>query len=189
MLRLSSYDVFRKLPRDLTHGTSHGGVLSLLAIVLIAVVFLLELSSYLAGEVETAVILDTNRQDTLQINFRITVMQLPCEYASVDVWDYLGNNRLDLSRDIHKTMVTGQFGEKILGAFSDGSEHSSGYNAVEAKAEIGRDESELLTRANFDEETGKNAWSFIDFYAPWCIHWYGSHSARDFVKPASEDGC
>ncbi len=170
MLKLAAYDVFRKLPRDLTHGTTHGGVLSVLAILLIGVVFLLELSSYLAGEVETSVMLDTNSQDLLQINFRITTLSLPCEYASVDVWDYLGNNRLDLSKDIHKTMVTGRYGEKILGAYSDGNQFSAGDNVVETRAQIGLDESEHLTTDSFHSSIAANKWSFIDFYAPWCIH-------------------
>lgn len=172
MLRLSAYDVFRKLPRDLTHGTTHGGVLSVVAILVIFVVFLLELSTYLTGEVETEVMLDTNRQSNLQINFRITMVQLPCEYASVDVWDYLGNNRLDLKQNIHKTMVAGPLGQKILGAYSDGSAASSGDNPVEARAQIGMDESESLMGKDFEAELAKNSWSFIDFYAPWCIHWY-----------------
>lgn len=170
MLKLSSYDVFRKLPRDLTHGTAQGGLLSLCAILLIGVVFFLELTSYLAGEVETSVMLDTNTQDLLQINFRITALSLPCEYVSVDVWDYLGNKRLDLSKDIHKTMVTGRLGQKILGAYSDGNQYSAGDNPVETKAEIGLMESETLRQANFHDAIKANQWSFIDFYAPWCIH-------------------
>ncbi len=149
MLKLSAYDVFRKLPRDLTHGTTHGGVLSVLAIGLIFTVFILELSTYLTGEVETAVMLDTNSQDLLQINFKITAIRLPCEYASVDVWDYLGNNRLDLSKDIHKTMVSGPRGDKILGAYSDGTQYSVGDNPVETKAQIGLSESETLTMKKF----------------------------------------
>lgn len=171
MLKLSAYDVFRKLPRDLTHGTSHGGILSVLAIALIGLVFLLELWNYVAGEVETAVMLDTNREQLLQINFKVTTMRLQCEFASVDVRDYLDNTRLDISKDIHKTMVSGSSGQTILGAYSDGNAYSAGESIEEEQhAEIGLKESEEITGDNFKQKLSENHWSFIDFYAPWCIH-------------------
>lgn len=170
MLKLSSYDVFRKLPRDLTHGTSHGGILSVAAIALIFLVFLFELWNYLAGEVETAVMLDTNREQLLQINFKVTLMRLPCEFTSVDVRDYLDNTRLDISKDVHKTMVSGPSGQKILGAYSDGNAYSAGESAEEEHAQIGLQESEEINEANFKQKLSENKWSFVDFFAPWCIH-------------------
>lgn len=173
MPRLSSYDVFRKLPRDLTHGTAQGGILSILAIALVGMVFVFELWTYLAGEVETAVMLDTNQQQMLQINFKITMLRLPCEFASVDVWDYLGNNRLDITKNIHKTMVGGPEGKRVIGAWDDGGALSSGNTADDQVVDpkIGLDESESLTEANFKSSLEANQWSFVDFYAPWCIHW------------------
>lgn len=170
MLKLSSYDVFRKLPRDLTHGTSQGGILSLLAVGVILLVFFFELWTYLAGEVETAVMLDTNRETLLRINFKITAIRLPCEFTSVDVWDYLGNTRLDLSSDMHKTMVSGPRGEKILGAYSDGNRNSAGHSEDEVRAEIGLNESEEIDQSNFEAKLAENHWSFVNFFAPWCNH-------------------
>lgn len=170
MLKLSAYDLFRKLPRDLTHGTSQGGLLSVLAIIVIFLVFLFELWTYLAGEVETAVMLDTNRDQLLQINFKITALRLPCEFTSVDVRDYLDNTRLDLTKDLHKTMVAGPRGEKILGAYSDGNRYSAGDSDEEVKAEIGLKEAEEINDKNFKEKLAANHWSFVDFFAPWCIH-------------------
>lgn len=170
MLKLSSYDVFRKLPRDLTHGTSQGGILSVLAVSVIFLVFLFELWNYLAGAVETAVMLDTNREQLLQINFKVTAVRLPCEFTSVDVRDYLDNTRLDLTKDLHKTMVSGPRGDKILGAYSDGNQNSAGDSAEEDHAMIGLSESEEITTANFKDKLAQNHWSFVDYYAPWCIH-------------------
>jgi protein disulfide-isomerase-like protein len=142
-------------------------------------VFVFELWTYLAGEVETSVMLDTNREQLLQINFKVTMMRLPCEFASVDVWDYLGNNRLDLTKNIHKTMVSGPTGEKVLGAWDDGMALSSGGSADEQRAaldiiahpQIGLEECEHIDgEADFKAKLAANLWSFVDFYAPWCIH-------------------
>lgn len=144
--------------------------MSVFAIALILLVFLFELWTYLAGEVETAVMLDTNNEALLQINFKVTAIRLPCEFTNVDVWDYLGNTRLDLTKDIHKTMVSGPRGEKILGAYSDGNRHSAGDSPDEVRAQIGLQESEEIDAHNFDAKLEANHWSFVDFFAPWCIH-------------------
>lgn len=65
---------------------------------------------------EITFILDINTEQSLQINFKVITSVFPCEFISVDVWDYLGNTRFDLFKDIHKTIVTGRYGEMILAA-------------------------------------------------------------------------
>jgi hypothetical protein len=112
------------------------------------------------------------REQLLQINFRILVPQLPCEFASIDVWDYMGNNKLDISENIHKTIVTGPGGEQIVGVWEDGMARGTGYSQDEVKAKIGIQESTKLNQADFSTSLAANNWSFVDFYAPWCIHWY-----------------
>jgi hypothetical protein len=38
----------------------------------------------------------------IRINFNITLLDLPCRYAVVDVLDVLGTNRMNVSRNIEK---------------------------------------------------------------------------------------
>ena len=50
------------------------------------VLFIVELWAFMATTTETSVILDTNSDTQLRINFNITLMDLSCDYASVDVY-------------------------------------------------------------------------------------------------------
>lgn len=38
----------------------------------------------------------------LRINFNITMLSLPCDYASVDVLDLLGTNKVNMTKNIVK---------------------------------------------------------------------------------------
>lgn len=41
----------------------------------------------------------------LRINFNITMLELPCDYASVDVLDLLGTNKVNMTKNIVKVRV------------------------------------------------------------------------------------
>ena len=45
------------------------------------VLFVCELQAFLRTEVYSTVMLDTNKDNKLRINFNITMLALPCEYA------------------------------------------------------------------------------------------------------------
>jgi thiol:disulfide interchange protein len=75
-------------------------------------------------------------------------------------------------------MVAGPNGERIVGVWEDGMARHTGYSADEVKAKIGIEESIKLEQANFKSSLAANHWSFVDYYAPWCIHWYVSFEAR-----------
>lgn len=42
--------------------------------------------------INTSVILDTNADVQLRINFNITMLDMSCEFATIDVYDVLGTN-------------------------------------------------------------------------------------------------
>ena len=52
--------------------------------------------------VETSVMLDTNSETQLRINFNITLMDLSCDYAAIDVVDVLGTNSMNVTSNIEK---------------------------------------------------------------------------------------
>ena len=54
-----------------------------------AFLFVVELWAFLGSTVQTGVILDANTDTLLRINFNVTMLDLPCEYAAVDVVDVM----------------------------------------------------------------------------------------------------
>ena len=114
---LSNLDIFRKIPRDLTRSTRHGGALSLAVFGLIFAVLVFETWTYMEGETRSRIVLDSNSESKLDINFELSFYELPCRFASIEAWDYLGNAKLDITGDIEKTVISGTHGEIHKGRY------------------------------------------------------------------------
>lgn len=106
MLRkLTSVDFYRNIPRDLTESSTVGSVLSICAAIFMTVLFVAELIAFLSITYTTTVSIDPNTDALLRINFNITVMDLPCEFAVIDVVDVLGSRNDNVTKNINKWQV------------------------------------------------------------------------------------
>jgi len=78
---------------DLLEGTKRGSIISYLAILTMITLFTMETLSFLgASTLQTDVSLDLNKDPKLRVNFNITMMDLSCEYATVDIVSPLGTS-------------------------------------------------------------------------------------------------
>ena len=68
---LASVHLFPKTPTDLTVSTRVGGGISLIALAVMSVLFITELSAYLSSSFETTVALDDNHDNDLMISFSL----------------------------------------------------------------------------------------------------------------------
>ncbi|KAL0788256.1 hypothetical protein Bca101_004502 [Brassica carinata] len=101
--KLKSVDFYRKIPRDLTEASFSGAGLSIVAALVMMLLFGMELSSYLEVTTTTAVVVDMSSDgDFLRIDFNISFPALSCEFASLDVSDALGTNRLNITKTVRK---------------------------------------------------------------------------------------
>lgn len=166
-LRISTLDIFRKIPRDLTQATGHGGALSILAIFVLASVLILELWDYMAGETRSKLVLDQNADSKLQVNFAISFPELPCRFASVETWNYLGNSKLDINGEVERIVVSGNYGTELRESFEhEGIQHAQGdpnYNDASSDYVIDIDQSHFATKLKESDFT------FVMFYVDWCM--------------------
>jgi len=167
---LRSIDLFRKVPADLTNATFLGAVLSITATVFMAFLFMIELWAFVSTTVETGVVLDTNPDQLLRINFNVTMLDLPCEYAAVDVVDVIGTNQMNVTKNVQKWSTDstgarlayrGRNREQKVLKHQEHEEtvedmHADGVHAVE------------LSDKTIKEFTEQD-FAFVNFYAPWCI--------------------
>lgn len=172
-MKLSSVDLFRQIPKDLTQSTSQGVVLSMLAYLLLTTLLVMETTSFLRGTVESSVMMDSSPDAPVPLSLHMTVPALPCELLAVSLWDQSSGQKLPLVGDVHKTMVAGPQGEKVLGTWDDSDPQFAnnraavlGEGAVAPRA--GLDEAELLTSGAFQHSLEANEWSFVNFHTPWC---------------------
>mmetsp|Transcript_13089 Transcript_13089/g.40315 ORF Transcript_13089/g.40315 Transcript_13089/m.40315 type:complete len:458 (+) Transcript_13089:171-1544(+) len=168
-MKFTSFDVFRKLPREYTYGTATGGILSILVISLIPALIFFETWTFLSGEIQTDVVIDPNSEESLTINFNVTMLDLPCTFTEVDAYDFFGTKRLDINKDVQKSVVTGELGEQFLK-----------YHFDEERMDLHPDEKMPRTQVppnfeipklgvdNFQSTLAGNKLSFVNFYADWC---------------------
>lgn len=172
-MKLTTVDLFRKLPRDLSYGTSIGGLLTILVCLMIPVLTVLEVWTFLSGEMQTDVVIDPNAQKDLEINFNVTMLDLPCQFADVQLFDFYGKSRLGIDKIVTKSAVTGDLGEKFIAYHYDPPPSESLHNSYHPHhlTDIPEGFSVThLTMANFQATLAENEYSFVNFYANWC-HW------------------
>ncbi|RDX58238.1 Protein disulfide-isomerase 5-4, partial [Mucuna pruriens] len=163
--RLSS--VYRKIPRDLTEASLSGAGLSIIAALAMVFLFGMELNSYLSVSTSTSVIVDKSSDgDYLRIDFNISFPALSCEFASVDVSDVLGTNRLNLTKTVRKFSIDSNLKPT-------GPEFHSGpaSNIIKHDNEVHEESVEgavILTNQNFDKYAHQFPIIVVNFYAPWC---------------------
>mmetsp|Transcript_9915 Transcript_9915/g.20686 ORF Transcript_9915/g.20686 Transcript_9915/m.20686 type:complete len:537 (-) Transcript_9915:123-1733(-) len=97
--------MYRRVPDDLTETSFRGNILSLFAMLSMGTLFLLETKEYLSTNIETNMGLHTLDDSRIQLNFNITMMDLPCEYSTVDVFSSIGFQK-NVTRNIRKFPVS-----------------------------------------------------------------------------------
>lgn len=115
---LKSLDAFPRAEDHLLHKTQSGALVSIVGLVIMATLFLHELTYYLTTYTVHEMSVDLKRGETLPIHINITFPSLPCDALSVDAIDMSGKHEVDLDTNMWKLRLN-RFGHVI------GTEHLS----------------------------------------------------------------
>ncbi|KAK3021267.1 hypothetical protein RJ639_047258 [Escallonia herrerae] len=170
--KIKSVDFYRKIPRDLTEASLSGAGLSVVAAFSMIFLFGMELNNYVAVSTSTSVIFQSKLL-LIGIAFvsarrwRQHFPALSCEFASVDVSDVLGTNRLNITKTIRKFSIDHNLKPT-------GSEFQSGTLSRVLKHDDEVDEeygegSVSLNAQNFDRIAHQYPILVVNFFAPWCL--------------------
>eukprot|EP01065_Artemidia_motanka_P010726 TRINITY_DN15740_c0_g1_i1.p1 TRINITY_DN15740_c0_g1~~TRINITY_DN15740_c0_g1_i1.p1 ORF type:complete len:473 (+),score=171.29 TRINITY_DN15740_c0_g1_i1:64-1482(+) len=174
MQALRSIDAFRSVPKDLTEATLHGAMLTVCAAVLCVSLFTCELSSFLTVTTRTRIVMDSNQDKLLRINFDIHMHDLACDYVSVGVWDSFGSDRLNITRNIQKQRVDHE-GKDKGHAYTDDELIELDFRD-QALSDHEREEldsdwtstSDNFKHNDFQSVVESHDFTFVLFYADWC---------------------
>lgn len=160
-------------PKSFTlQATALGAGMSICAMLIMGVLFFSETAAFISTKIATSITLDENTQPQIRLNFNITLTDLPCDYVSVDVWDSLGTNRQNVTKNVDKWQLDAAGVRRIF----------SGRNRD--PRELVHDEHDMsladmhffegqhateLTKENFKEWLEEYPMAFVDFFAPWCV--------------------
>jgi hypothetical protein len=101
------------------------------------------------------------------------VQDLHCDYVSVDVWDALGTNRQNVTKNVDKWQLDELGTKRVFSGRNrearevaheehdktlDQMHAEEGVNAVELKGD------------NFEEFMEQHTMAFVDYFAPWYVY-------------------
>jgi Endoplasmic reticulum vesicle transporter/Endoplasmic Reticulum-Golgi Intermediate Compartment (ERGIC) len=101
--KLKRFDVYRKLPQDLTEPTVSGAMVSIVACSFMILLFLSELNAYLTVSTSTEMFVDINRGgEKLIINMDLLFPRYPCGVISLDAQDIMGSHVVNIEGSMKK---------------------------------------------------------------------------------------
>jgi Endoplasmic Reticulum-Golgi Intermediate Compartment (ERGIC) len=152
--------------------TALGAIMSICALAIMGTLFLCETLAFARNNIVTSIAVDENADPQIRLNFNITLLDLHCDFASVDVWDALGTNRQNVTRNIDKWQLDENGVKRIFsgrnreGRELEWEEHDK--TLAEMHAEEGVHAVDL-TASTFKDFLAQNEMTFIDMFAPWYV--------------------
>ncbi|CAI0446845.1 unnamed protein product [Linum tenue] len=99
---IKSLDAFPRAEEHLLQKTRSGALVSVIGLVIMATLFLHELTYYFHTYTVHQMSVDLTRGQTLPIHINVTFPSLPCDVLSVDAIDMSGKHEVDLDTNIWK---------------------------------------------------------------------------------------
>lgn len=162
--------MYRKIPADLMEGTKRGSILSMVAASVMVILFLLETYAYFSYNLDINLQLDVNDEPRVRLNFNITMMDLKCEFAVVDVVSVLGTEQ-NVSSHITKWNVDAEgVRQRYQGRNKQQNDielfDTSVTRSLEELHQDGED-AIPLDEQTFEFAKHQQEYLFVDFYASW----------------------
>ena len=146
--------------------------MSLVALGIMSILFFSETAAFASTRIVTSITLDENTQPQLRLNFNITMLDVHCDYVSVDVWDALGTNRQNVTKNVEKWQMS-QDGDVRLFSGRNREQREVRHEEHDRTLEEMHAEDGVhamdLTKDNWDEWMSEHELAFVDLFAPWCV--------------------
>jgi hypothetical protein len=144
--------------------------MSVFAMTIMAILFLAETAAFARSNLITSIAVDENTEPQIRLNFNITMLDLHCDYLSVDVWDALGTNRQNVTRNVDKWQLDENGQKRIFSGRNRESreleweQHDKTLEEMHAEEGVHAQE---LTKDTFQQFLDDHEMAFVDLYAPW----------------------
>jgi len=105
--RLKSFDVYRKLPQDLTEATMSGAIVSIASTVIMLILFITEFNEFLKVQTASEMFIDINRGgEKLLVNIDLVLPKMVCDMVSLDAQDVMGSHHVNVGGELYKRRIT-----------------------------------------------------------------------------------
>lgn len=100
---MKRFNLYQRLPKDLTEATYSGALLSLICTLIILLLAVTEIHKFLSLSVTSDMLVDVSHgygRDRITINLDIVFYKMPCEVLTLDVQDIMGMHIADVRGDM-----------------------------------------------------------------------------------------
>lgn len=116
------------------------------------------------------------RYGQMMLNYNITFTDVSCQYLSVDVFDVLGTNKVDIKSNVEKwTLSSDQKQKNYKGknihsdVLHDHDEDGNNIHGTLEELHVdGKDAVDIVDMDHLETLFKGKDFVFVDFYAPWC---------------------
>lgn len=98
------FDIYRKVPKDLTQPTLTGACISISSVIFIIFLFLSELSLFITVETVSELTVEdpVKHSEKIPVFLNITIPNLECEYLGLDIQDDMGRHEVGFQDNTQK---------------------------------------------------------------------------------------
>merc|ERR1719499_1487762 len=117
-------------------------------------------------ETSREILIDPHSEDDLSITFDLTLFEIPCQYASVNVWDAFGTERQNVTNSQITKMRLDENWEE--GAVVRESDHRIKHDQFKDDYVEDGHYSHQITEATWSKILNRHDYTFVNFFVPWC---------------------
>lgn len=100
------FDIYRKVPKDLTQPTTAGAAISVICSLFIFFLFISELASFIAVDVASELYVDDPQSGSkIPVYLEISLPKMACDYVGLDIQDEMGRHEVGLVENANKIPI------------------------------------------------------------------------------------
>lgn len=113
------FDIYRKVPKDLTQPTLTGACISIFSVLFILFLFLSELSLFITHDVVSELTVEdpVKHSEKIPVFINLTLPNLNCKYLGLDIQDDMGRHEVGFQDNTQKFEVNGGNGCRMESHF------------------------------------------------------------------------
>merc|ERR1719330_551556 len=141
-----------------------------------AILFLCEATAFMTAKPQTQIVIDSNQDSELQINFDVHMLDMACEHVTVGVWDSFGTEKMNITKNVQKQRIDHK-GDRKGHPYTEDElaelEFSDKSFTKEELAELDSDwgsSSDNFKHSDFQAVVNAHDFTMVNFYADWCPH-------------------
>merc|ERR1719409_2433815 len=148
----------------------------MVALLTCVTLFFCEATAFMTAKPSTRIVIDSNQDELLRINFDVHMFDLACDHVTVGVWDAFGTDRQNITKNVQKQRIDHK-GQRRGHPYSEDElmelEYSSKSFTPEEQAELDSDwssSSDQFKHDDFQSVVDAHDFTMVNFYADWCPH-------------------